>query len=140
MTKRIRSTPAKHSTLLRPKDVPTARSPEQLPPIFSLEHLQKSHCVSVIADRSDRGLFMDALYTLSRMSWSQINSAPRHGLGTERMPCTQIKAKIPPCVTEDVNLLVFRWKGKLPFVGFRDGRVLHILWIEQNFGDLYNHS
>ena len=140
MTKRIRSAPTKQSKLFKPKEVPTERSPEQLPPIFSLEHLQASHCVSVIADRSERGLFMDALFTLSRMSWSQINSAPRHGLGTERMPAAQIKAKIPSCVTEDVNLLVFRWKGKLPFVGFRDGRVLHILWIEQQFGDLYDHD
>src|SRR3989344_959669 len=140
MTKRIRSAPTKQSKLLKPKEVPTERSPEQLPPIFSLEHLQPTHCVSVIADRSERGLFMDALFTLSRMTWSQINSAPRHGLGTEKMPSTQIKAKIPSCVTEDVNLLVFRWKGKLPFIGFRDGRGLHILWIEQQFGDLYDHD
>ncbi|MEX3773837.1 hypothetical protein [Pseudomonas sp. MYb118] len=140
MTKRIRSSPSRHSKLLKSKDASTKRSPEQLSPIFSLEHLQASHCVSEIVDRSERGLFMDALFTLSRMSWSQINSAPRHGLGTERMPARQIKAKIPSCVTADVNLLVFRWKGKLPFVGFRDGRVLNILWIEQQFGDLYDHG
>jgi hypothetical protein len=139
MAKRIRSAPTQQSKLLKPKPVSTERSPEQLSPIFSLEHLQRSHCVSAIADRSERGLFMDALLTLSRLSWAQINSAPRHGLGTERMPADQIKVKIPPCVTDDVNLLVFRWKGKLPFVGFRDGRVLNILWIEQNFGDLYDH-
>lgn len=139
MTKRIRSVPSTPGKLLKLKEVSTERSPEQLSPIFSLEHLQRSHCVSAIADRSERGLFMDALLTLSRLSWSQINSAPRHGLGSERMPADQIKAKIPSCVTADVNLLVFRWKGKLPFVGFRDGRILNILWIEQNFGDLYDH-
>lgn len=139
MAKRIRSAPTLQSKLLNPKPVSTERSPEQLSPVFSLEHLQRSHCVSTITDRSERGLFMDALLTLSRLSWAQINSAPRHGLGTEKMPADQIKAKIPSCVTDDVNLLVFRWKGKLPFVGFRDGRVLNILWIEQKFGDLYDH-
>lgn len=136
----MRSAPARQSKLLSPKEVSTERSPEQLPPIFSLENIQRSHCISAINDRSERGLFLDALFTLSQMTWGQINSAPRHGLGTERMPATQIKARIPPCVTADVNLLVFRWKGKLPFVGFRDGRVLHVLWVEQQFGDLYDHG
>lgn len=140
MVKRMRCATARQSKLLKPSHVPTERSPEQLSPVFSLEHLQRSHCVSAIVDRSERGLFLDALYTLSRLTWAQINSAPRHGLGPERMPKHQIKATIPSCVTDDVNLLVFRWKGKLPFVGFRDGRVLHLLWIEQSFGDLYDHG
>ncbi len=140
MAKRMRSAPVRQSKLIHPTHVSTERSPEQLPPIFALENLQKSHCISAIRDRSERGLFLDALFTLSRMTWAQINSAPRHGLGTERMPACQIRARLPTCVTADVNLLVFRWNGKLPFIGYRDGRVLHVLWIEQQFGELYNHG
>ena len=118
----------------------TEKSPEQQPPVFSFEYVQRSHCISLMEDRADRGLLLDALHTLGSMTWSQINSAPRHGLGYEKMPMDKMKAKRPSCVTDDVNLLVFRWKGKLPFVGFRDGRIFNILWIERSFGDLYDHS
>lgn len=111
-----------------------------MPPVFSFEHLQKSHCISLIEEKADKALFLDALHIIGKMTWSQINAAPRHGLGYGRMPVDQIKASRPACVSDDVNLLVFRWKGKLPYVGFRDGRVLHVLWIERRFGGLYNHS
>ena len=36
--------------------------------------------------------------------------------------------------------MVLRYKGKLPMAGIRVQDVLHILWIEPHFGDLYDHG
>jgi len=116
------------------------KSPEQQPPAFSFEHLQRSHCISEMPDHSERGLLLEAFRKLGTMTWAQINSCHRHGLGYERMPFEKIHAPRPSCISDDTNLLVFRWKGKLPFVGFREGRVFHVLWVEVNFGDLYDHG
>lgn len=136
----IKRKEARASDRIKAPEKAAEKSPEQLPPAFSFEHVQQSHCISMLADHTERGLLLEAFRKLGSMTWSQINSAPRHGLGYERMPFDQIKAPRPACISDDTNLLVFRWKGKLPFVGFRDGRVLHVLWVEQNFGDLYNHD
>ena len=30
--------------------------------------------------------------------------------------------------------------NNLPFIGFREGKIFHILFIETAFGDIYNHG
>jgi len=72
------------------------------------------------------------------MSWAQINQAPRHGLGYEKISHTSIKAAIPPHITEDVNFLAFRFSGKAPMVGYRKQEVFYIVWLDRNF-TLYDH-
>lgn len=38
------------------------------------------------------------------------------------------------------KVLAFRYHGKRPMVGIRVDRVLHVLFIERQFGDLYDHG
>ncbi|MDA3922720.1 MAG: hypothetical protein PF501_18890 [Salinisphaera sp.] len=68
----------------------------------------------------------------------EIQHAPRHGVGTEKIPQHQIKAPLPPLLTEDVTLLALRFDGLRPMVGYRTGIVFRILWLDHNF-ELYNH-
>ncbi len=123
------------------KHIPAAttriESPEQQPPVFSLRYLQPGYSLAD-CNREEKAAFADTLHKLSQMTWAEINVSSRHGRGYERIPRTQIKAPVPPHVTEDVNLLAFRFCGLAPMVGYRDGAIFHVLWLDRAF-TLYHH-
>ena len=81
---------------------------------------------------------LDKLRRLSSLSWKDIRQHDRHGLGTETLSRDSIQAAIPSFVTEDVRLLAFRAYGKVPMVGYRSGRIFHVIWIDREF-KLYQH-
>lgn len=109
-------------------------------PIFSFEYMLDRSGWSVnCCEAEDRAQLSARLFQLSQMTWMQINQAPRHGLGTEIIPKKKISASIPTAVTEDANIIAFRYNGKRPMVGFRDGRTFNVLWVDWNF-TLYPHS
>lgn len=80
----------------------------------------------------------DTLCLLSQMTWAEINRADRHGRGYERIDRSQIKPAIPAHVTDDVNIIAFRFCGKAPMIGYRDGAVFYILWLNRTF-TVYTH-
>lgn len=82
--------------------------------------------------------FAETIWNLSKLTWLQIKGAHRHGLGTEKIDRASIRAAVPACVTEDVAILAFRFCGKAPMVGFRSGRIFHIIWFDRDFS-LYRH-
>lgn len=49
------------------------------------------------------------------------------------LPQFRIKEAKPACITPDVTLIAFRFWGKAPMVGFRDGRTFHIVWLDVDF-------
>jgi len=79
------------------------------------------------------------LYKLSQLTWSQIQSSPRHGLGYEKIPRAAIKAPVPSLITEDTNFIAFRFSGKKAMVGYRDRAVFYVVWLDRNF-TLYDHG
>ncbi|TXL19257.1 hypothetical protein BMR03_15380 [Methylococcaceae bacterium HT2] len=109
-------------------------------PIFSLEKLQGGkYCLSEL-DKEDKASFADSLFKRKSLSWSQIQQADKHGLGTEKISKAAIKAEMPKFVTADFKyFLVFRYSGKKAMVGYRKKDVFFILWFDHNF-QLYNHS
>lgn len=107
-------------------------------PIFCFKYLQKGYDFDPLEDEYICA-FTKQLHRLSQLTWQIIQTSPRHGLGSEKIVKDSIKANIPPFLSEDVTLLAFRYIGKLPFVGYRNEAILHILWIEKQFGELYNH-
>jgi hypothetical protein len=113
-------------------------SPEQQKPIFSLYYLQKSHCLSD-CDREQKSAFADTLHKLSQLTWNQIISSPRHGAGCERIAQDAIRVPIPSHLQSDVNLLAFRFCAKAPMVGYREGNIFHVVWLDRAF-TLYDHG
>ena len=113
-------------------------STEHLCPVFSMRYLQKNYCISNCTTE-EKASFADTMRLLSSLSWMQIKTTHRHGIGSEKIPSGQIKAGLPQVVTEDVTLLALRFCGKAPMVGFRDRDVFHILWFDRDF-TLYPHS
>ncbi|RMJ55604.1 hypothetical protein IPC1271_20340 [Pseudomonas aeruginosa] len=116
---RLRDRGSKSSLLLKERPAPT-ENPELKPPLFSFEFMQADYCVSECTS-DERSQVLSKLRTLSQMSWQQIKQAPRHGLGFEIIGRPSFKAAIAP------------------MVGYRDGRVFHILWIDRDF-TVYDHG
>ena len=108
-------------------------------PIFSLEKIQSGkYCLSSL-DQVNKAMFADAIYKRKSLSWNEIKQAPKHGLGTEKISTTSIKAAKPKFITEDLDdYLAFRYNGKQAMVGYRQRDVFFVLWFDHDF-TLYNH-
>lgn len=109
-------------------------------PIFCFKHLN----LNVSIKGCDNDLyrqFFERIQKLSTLDWNAIAASHRHSFGWEQLPVDKIKPQLPGFVTPDVEkLYVFRYTGdNRPFIALRRGSVIHILFIEANFGDVYNH-
>jgi len=114
-------------------------NPDSLPPIFCLRYLSKEYCLSA-CEKNEKSLFADAIHRLSQLSWRQLRHAPKDGVGYEKISQTAITGgSIPDVVTPEVRLISFRCFGKAPMVGFKSGRIFHILWLDRKF-TLYDHG
>lgn len=83
--------------------------------------------------------FAKKLAQLCQAEWDTIAKSPREGLGHEKMPVDQIRAKLPPRVTKDVSeLLVFRFGGIARILGLRHDRVFEVYLIDPK-GQTYGH-
>ena len=109
-------------------------------PIFCFKYLQD---VS-IKNCNDYKFLVDFIFRLQKLGelgWQEIGRSSRHSFGTEKIPIRQIKSSLPTIITDDIDeLTVFRANGNnLPFLGIRKTNIFHIIFIETNFGDIYNH-
>lgn len=112
-------------------------STQRFHPKFSFEYVQKSHCVSYCT-QEEKAALIERLHKLSQLTWQKIMQADKHGQGCEVIPRHSIKTSIPACITEDINVLAFRFKAKAPMVGFRHDEVFFIVWLDRAF-TLYKH-
>lgn len=103
---------------------------DQHKPRFSLEHIQPEHCLSR-CNQTEKAHFADALLKRSRLTWSQLKSIDRHGLGYEKIKRSSIEVAIPEHITEDVNLIAFRFSGNYPMVGYRHQSTFFVLWVDR---------
>lgn len=111
-------------------------------PIFCFKHFQ----ISSIKNCTKEQLysFIDRIHRLAELGWNEISKGGRHNYGWEQLPVDAIKCKLPTFITPEVNkVMVFRYNNaNNPFIALRsenDRNLLHILLIEANFGDIYNH-
>ena len=122
-------------SILPPAHVPDTGT---LTPHFAFDEMVVGYCIAD-CDRDLKAAFADALWSRSKMTWLDITLAPRHGLGSEQIRRGSIKVPIPRTVTEDVDhFLAVRFQGLAPMVGYRVGRVFHVLWLDHTF-TVYDH-
>ncbi|WP_340124449.1 hypothetical protein [Methylobacter svalbardensis] len=133
---RIIGTAAKQGDLIKSQE---PINYDSKPPIFSLEKLQPGkYCLSILS-QENKAMFADAIFRRKSLTWNQIKQLDKHGLGTEKIPKAQIKAPIPRFITDELDhLLVFRYKGLHPMVGYRQRDVFFVLWFDHDFS-LYSH-
>lgn len=107
-------------------------------PVFCLRYLESDYGLDQCT-RDQQADFAQALRKRSQMTWQQILTAPRHGLGTERIARDSIKAPIPNHITADVDFFIaMRFSGLAPMVGYRIQDVFRIIWLDSKF-ELYKH-
>lgn len=108
-------------------------------PYFSFEKMQPNTGYSVgCVDKDNKAALAGKLYDLSQITWAQIRASGRHQLGHEIINRASIKAPLPP-LTDDVNILAFRFNGKASMLGYREGRIFHVLLLDWKF-DAYPHN
>jgi len=107
-------------------------------PIFCFKHL----CLKCNKDYKYYFNFIERLHKISQLDWNTINHEKKHGYGTEKMPIHKIKPDLPKFVTPDVkHLTVFRATGdNKVFLGLRKGDIFHVIFLEEYFGDVYDHN
>lgn len=84
--------------------------------------------------------FLQRLKKLCCVDWNTVNTSQRHAFGCEKISIGSIKRK-KLSLTRDVGfLLAFRATGdNHVFLGFRDGNVFQVVFVESSFGDIYDH-
>lgn len=107
------------------------------PPVFSLEYLQSGWCIQDCR-QAERARMLERLRQISQRTWREIRQLDRHGYGTETISRGSIRAVLPSFLTEDVRLLAFRAFDLVAMVGYRSGRIFHVIWIDREF-KLYKH-
>jgi len=109
-------------------------------PVFCFKHLQWGN----IRKEDGQSLkdFIARAQKLENLGWNEIHASSRHSYGMEQIPVRMIKPQLPPFVSPDVkNLTAFRYTGSnLPFLALRNGNILHVIFIETRFGDIYDHG
>ena len=90
-------------------------------------------------EQKEKAALTDKLFWLSQLSWADIRQQHRHKFGYEKISRNSIKAAIPAHVTEDVELIAFRFCSKVPMVGYKRDATFYVLWLDRAF-TLYNHS
>lgn len=111
-------------------------------PLFSFRWLQK-YSFDECSDAKFFQHYLMRLQKLSELGWNGIRVSGKHQYGMEKIPVNQIKPKaLPRIVTPDVEELdVFRAVGdNRPMVGLQQGKIFHVIFLEANFDDVYNHG
>jgi len=115
------------------------RSTQQEYPIFCLKYLDRNSYSLNVCTKAEKAAFADTLDRLSQLTWAEISKSHRHGLGYEKIAKNSIRATIPTHIQDDVTFIAFRFYGKAPMVGYREGTIFHLLWIDRAF-TLYHHG
>jgi hypothetical protein len=133
------SKPAANDEKLR-TSLSGAHDYNQSTPVFCLHHLHRDYDVKAIGDKEGQAQLALTMHKCAQMQWKQIHQAGRHASGTEQIPADQIRAPIPPKFSDQEKFMAFRYNGKLPIVGVRINDVFHVLWVERQYGDVYDHG
>jgi hypothetical protein len=120
MAKKLKSRVGDQGSRIGLSQGPAQADPDALPPKFCLRNLQSSHCITA-CNEQERAAFAYSLFKLSRLPWQELRQAPRHGLGYEKIARVSIRCGIPATVSDDVQLIAFRFSGMKAMVGFRSG-------------------
>ena len=126
----------------RPNALPAPEKPrsyDKSTPVFCLAHIDPNFSVTALPEKN-RAEFALALQQRCALNWGQLKQADRRGMGLETIRASSIKGRIPRLFQDQEKFVAFRYCGNLPMVGHRVNDVFHVLWVEGNFNDLYDHG
>lgn len=107
-------------------------------PIFCFKYLTKDFHLDKCIPEEQVSL-INQIVAISQLTWAELQFAPKHGMGSEKIARNSIKAGMPDIVTDDVDhFLAFRFHGKAPFVGIRNRFIFHVIYVDRGY-NLYKH-
>ena len=93
---------------------------ESLPPRFSFRYLSKDSKYGYESLEKDHKVdLINKIVRLSQYTWAELRHLDRHKLGSEKIDKTSLNINLPEVVTEDTNILAFRFSGMITMLGFR---------------------
>lgn len=101
--------------------------------------------ISYTSAKNDSIFFVNFLKRLSKLcqlEWSQLYITGRHSFGTETISVDNLKESARNLIPDGMTkLIVLRTSGNNhSFLGYRDKSIFQIMFIEYNFGDVYEHN
>lgn len=86
--------------------------------------------------------YLERLKKLSSLDWNTVYVSGRHSFGMEKMSVKGLSSSSKSLVPAGMDsLIVLRATGdNHAFLGYRDGNVFQVIFIEYQFGDIYCHS
>ncbi len=123
------------------------REPEREPkrvlgtaPVFGLSEMASDYCITRCS-KPIRAAFASELRRLSQLSWGQIHSTHRKGMGCEKIYLKQIrKQAVTNALTEDIDSLrVFRFGGNGRMGGYKKEDLFQTIFVDENF-EVYDHG
>ncbi|MCU0432711.1 MAG: hypothetical protein MUC87_04590 [Bacteroidia bacterium] len=107
-------------------------------PVFSFKYLHPNYNVEQ-CEGDDKQALIQRMAMIGRINWNELQLAPRHGIGCEKISKDSIRPGIPAGVPEHIDFfLAFRYNGKKAIIGWRDTFVFHLLYVDRNFS-VYAH-
>lgn len=86
--------------------------------------------------------YLERLKKLSGIDWNTVNTSGRHSFGMEKMMVKNLTTSAQQLVPAGMDsLIVLRATGdNHAFLGYREGNVFQVIFIEYLFGDVYCHN
>ena len=107
-------------------------------PAFNLTYLAKGYGLDECEPKEKLAL-LDTFRKLCSLTWGQIRQSGRKGSGSEIIPQNQLNIPLPKNITPEQNILAFRFSGRAPMLGYKDGLTLYIIAIDRVF-TAYDHG
>ena len=98
---------------------------------FSFDRLSSEKYSPEKCNLEDLNQLMQQMRNLSQLTWNQVDSASRKGLGYEKIPLAEVKA--PTDMFKKDRAVVFRFNGEKPMLGYREGNTYHLVYLDHDF-------
>lgn len=128
MSKRIKKSLKQRQKISSTPVTPPGEGSNILTPVFCFKYFS-SNC----SKDSQQQLLMKII-DLSKVTWQEIQNAPREGLGHESIEIKQTRIKMPNDFQDKgvTRFLVFRANKKARIYGIRHERIFHVIEIDEN--------
>lgn len=107
------------------------------PPAFCFRYAARGYKI-LDCNRDQKAALSVTLHQLTERTWNELISIGRHKRGCEKITRGQLKIPVPEHITEEVSLWAFRFCGMAPIIGYRSGRIFHIICIDPSLS-AYDH-
>jgi hypothetical protein len=99
------------------------------PPAFCFRYLVSGYRITDCTNEQKIALAA-TLHGLTQRTWNDFRREDRHKRGSEKIARTSLRFPVPAHITPDVQILAFRFCGMAPMLGYRSGRILHVICID----------